>query len=51
MKLRKLIRFTNRFFNQLAMFVIACVLFSSKLLVAQAPVYFEDNNCTLDSNF
>ncbi len=57
MKLSTFIRFTNRFCQPLVMFVIASVLFSSKLIVAQTPVYFEDavapilrKNCTACHN-
>ena len=57
MKLSTFIRFTNRFCHPLVMFVIAGVLFSSKLIVAQTPVYFEDavapilrKNCTACHN-
>lgn len=57
MKLRTFIRFTNRFCHQLVFFVIASALFSSKLIVAQTPVYFEDavapilrKNCTACHN-
>lgn len=57
MKLSTFIRFTNRFCQPLVMFVIASVLFSSKLVVAQTPVYFEDavapilrKNCTACHN-
>ena len=54
---RTLIRLTNRFCNKPVLFVIAGVLFSSKLIVAQTPVYFEDavapilrKNCTACHN-
>ncbi len=57
MKLRTLIRFTNRFVNPLAIFVIAGLMYSSDPVVAQTPVYFEDavspilrKNCTACHN-